>query len=97
MTKTIETTDILLCLKYLEDGECIFHKNEKYKRITYLYSSDKEYLEKWSGIAIYDNNNKNIYFHKNSTFDKDIISKHFVSLKESRKLKLEKINGTRNN
>lgn len=89
---TFETTDMVLCIKYLVDGNCVFHKNKKYKRIAYHYSSVENESIKWIGFTIIDDFNNPTHFHKDSTFDIETISKHFVSLKDLRKQKLEKLN-----
>lgn len=70
------------CIKdYRELYVCNFFKEKTYNVIN---SNDFT-------LSIVDNEGKTLRFNKNSPFNKYTVSNYFISLKEHRKIKLQKI------
>lgn len=79
----IENIGKVYCIKdYEEVNMTFFIKNKTYNVIN---------VNDFSFSIIGENDKPSLSFNKYSPFNKYILSNHFVSLKELRKLKLEKI------
>jgi len=72
------------CIKDYSNRTCSFYKNNYYK-----VQIQKNVL---SDVRIFDDLNRGLYFYFPSIYNTSIINEHFITEKELRKLKLDKLN-----
>lgn len=81
-------TSLVYCIKdFSEDSSFNYFNFIKNKTYTILYDETDVYTP----IQIIDDDNNKLKFHELSNFNKEERNKHFISLKESRKIKLCKL------